>query len=157
MHEILIYNQTRCKVPKKFIEGVILRALNFLKLKQPVELAVLIVDKFEIKRLNKIWRGTNETPDELSFGLNSRQTAGLAKGLHTMLSLGEIIINAEKISDKNYLSKILIQSLLHLLGYSHRRMRNLESKIFPPEADQPRAEKNLEIIPLCGIPQSGRN
>ena len=129
MHEVLIYNQTKVRVPEKFIEDVILKTLNFLKLKQPVELAVLVVDKKEIKRLNKIWRKTNETSDELSFGLNSRQTAGLAKGLHSMLSLGEIMINAEKISDKNYLSKILIHSLLHLLGYSHRRMAGLENKI----------------------------
>lgn len=128
-HEVLIYNQTKVRIPKKFIEDVILKTLNFLKLKQPVELAVLVVDKEEIKRINKIWRKTNETPDELSFGLNSRQTAGLAKGLHSVLNLGEIIINAEKISDKNYLSKIVIHSLLHLLGYSHRRMAGLETKL----------------------------
>ncbi len=114
---------------EKFIKIVILRTLTLLKLKQPVELAVLVVDKEEIKRLNKIWREVNETPDELSFGLNSRQRVEFAKGLHNMLSLGEIIINAEKISDKDYLSKILIHSLLHLLGYSHRQMEGLENKI----------------------------
>lgn len=136
-HEILIYNKTRKSVPEKFIKNVILKALGLLKLKQPVELAVLVVDKQEIKRLNKVWRGKNNIPDELSFGLNSRQTAGLAKGLHSMLSLGlarrdalgEIIINAEKISDKNHLPKILIHSLLHLLGYSHEQMEGLENKI----------------------------
>lgn len=128
-HEILIYNKTRKSVPEKFIKNVILKILDILKLKPPVELAVLIVDKEEIKRLNKIWRKVNETPDELSFGLNSRQTTEVAKGFHSMLSLGEIIINAEKISDKNHLSKILIHSLLHLLGYSHGRMEGLENKI----------------------------
>ncbi len=128
-HEILIYNKTRRRVPEKLIKSVILKALQILKLKQPVELAVLVVDKEEIKRLNKIWRKVNKTPDELSFGLNSRQTAGLAKGLYGMLSLGEIIINAEKISDKNYLSKILIHSLMHLLGYSHRRMEKFEKSL----------------------------
>lgn len=128
-HEILIYNKTRRRVPEKLIKSIILKALQFLKLKQPVELAVLVVDKEEIKRLNKIWRKANKAPAELSFGLNSRQTVGLAKGLYSMLSLGEIIINAEKISDKNHLPKILIHSLLHLLGYSHRRMEGLEDKI----------------------------
>ena len=53
-HEILVYNKTSQKTPKKFIESVILQILNFLKLKQPAELAVLIVDSDEIKRLNKI-------------------------------------------------------------------------------------------------------
>ena len=129
-HEILIYNKTKRQIPEKLIKSVILKALQILKLKPPVELAVLVVDKEEIKRLNKIWRKVNKTPDELSFGLNSRQTAGLAKGLYSMLSLGEIIINAEKISDKKHLPKILIHSLLHLLGYSHGRMENLEKEIF---------------------------
>lgn len=127
--EILVYNKTRKRAPEKFIKTVVLNALDLLKLKRPVELAVLVVDKSEIKRLNKIWRKVNETPDELSFGLNSRQTAKFAKDIHSMLNLGDILINAEKISDKNYLSKILIHSLLHLLGYSHRQMEGLENKI----------------------------
>ncbi|MDP3004402.1 MAG: rRNA maturation RNase YbeY [Candidatus Azambacteria bacterium] len=128
-HEILIYNKTKCRVPKKFIISVISKALQFLKLKQPVELAVLIVDKGEIKRLNKIWRKVNETPDELSFGLNSRQMVVFAKGDVSVLNLGEIVLNVDKISNKNYLSELLIHSLLHLLGYSHRRMGSLENKV----------------------------
>lgn len=128
-HEILIYNETRRRVPEKLIKSVILKALQFLRPKQPVELAVLVLDREEIKRLNKVWRKKGETPDELSFGLNSRKTARLAKSAYGVLSLGEIIINAEKISDKNRLPKILIHSLMHLLGYSHRQMEGLENKI----------------------------
>ena len=129
-HEILIYNKTRRRVPEKLIKSVILKALQFLKLKQPVELAVLFLGQAEIRKLNKVWRKKNEVPDELSFGFNSRQMAAFAKSFPNMLSLGEIIINAEKISDKNRLPKILIHSLLHLLGYSHGRMGNLEKEIF---------------------------
>ena len=136
-HEILIYSKTRKEIPEKFIKTTITKVLCFLKLKQPVEMAVLVVDKEEIKRLNKIWRKVNKMPDELSFGLNSRQTAKFAKGPHSMLSLGEIIINAEQISDKNNLPRILIHSLLHLLGHHHeksrkeaKKMERLEAKIF---------------------------
>src|SRR3989344_4527811 len=78
-HEILFYNHPRRKVPEKFILDVILRTFDFLKLKQPAELAVLIVSADEIRKLNKIWRKKNYTPDELSFGLNSRKQAGRAK------------------------------------------------------------------------------
>lgn len=135
-HEILIYNETKIRVPKKFIEDVILKTLYFLKLKQPVELAVLIVSAKEIKSLNKIWRKKNYAPDELSFGLNSRKTTKLAKKQNKVLELGEIIVNAGQISDKNNLAKILIHGLLHLLGYNHeksrvgaQRMERLEAKI----------------------------
>ena len=135
-HEILVYNQTRSKVPEKFILDVILRTFDFLKLKQPAELAVLIVSAEEIRKLNKIWRKKNYTPDELSFGLNSRKSSVFAKGNINVISLGEIVISSEKIRDKKYLITILIHSLLHLLGYDHERsivkakkMEHLEEKI----------------------------
>jgi len=128
-HEVLIYNKTKKRAPREFIKTVILKTLSVLKLKQPVEMAVLIVDKREIKRLNKSWRKKNETPDELSFGLNSRQAGIFANSNNAMLELGEIVLNAEKISDKKHLSKLLIHSLLHLLGYSHRQMERLEAEI----------------------------
>lgn len=137
--EIFIYNETKIRAPKKFIEDLILKVLDFLKLKQPVELAVLIVGAKEIKRLNKIWRKKDYTPDELSFGLNSHLSVGetkFAKKQDEVLELGEIILNARKISNKNYLSKLLIHSLLHLLGYNHekssvqaKKMGKLETKI----------------------------
>jgi len=128
-HEILIYNKTRKKIPEKFIKTTITKALRFLKLKQPVEMAVLVVEKKEMFRLNKVWRKKNKTPDELSFGLNSRKTAVVAKEQNSVLNLGEIVVNVEKISDKKYLSEILIHALLHLLGYSHKQMEALEEKI----------------------------
>lgn len=135
-HEVLIYNQTRRKVPKQFISDIVLRALDFIKLKQPAELAVLIVSAEEIRKLNKIWRHKNNAPDELSFGLNSRKSAVFAKGNINMISLGEIVINSKKIHDKKYLTTLLIHSLLHLLGYDHekstvkaKKMEQLETKI----------------------------
>lgn len=142
-HEILIYNKTSKKIPRNFIKETILSALNTLNLKQPVELAVLIVGAKEIKKLNRIWRHEKYTPDELSFGLNSRQNgkpacwqAGLAKVKNKVLELGEIVINVDKIVDKNKFSEILVHSLLHLLGYNHEksrvqaeRMEVLEEKI----------------------------
>ena len=136
-HEILIYNKTRRRIPEKLIKSIIFKILQFLRIKQPVELAVLVVDKSEIKRLNKIWRKTNKAPDELSFGLNSRQASIFANSNNAMLELGEIVLNAEKISDKKHLSKLLVHSLLHLLGYHHeksrvqaKKMEELEAKIF---------------------------
>lgn len=135
-HEILVYNKTKRRVPEKLIKLIILGALGFLKLKQPVEMAVLIVDKREIKKLNKIWRGKNKPADELSFGLNSRKSAHLARRQNKMLELGEIVVNVNKISGRNNLAKILVHGLLHLLGYNHeksivkaRKMEQLEIKI----------------------------
>ena len=143
MHEILIYNQTKARIPRKFIKSVISKSLAFLKVKQPAELAVLIVGSGEIKRLNKVWRHKNEAADELSFGLNSRPTAGLPAGRQgfarekpDMLNLGLIVLNGSKISEIKYLTELLVHSLLHLLGHHHeksavqaKKMESLEKRI----------------------------
>lgn len=128
-HEILIYNQTKQKIPKKLIKAIILRSLQFLKLKRPVELAVLIVSAKVIKKLNRIWRHEKYTPDELSFGLNNRQKGKLAKSKNKVLELGEIVVNVDKIVDKNKFSEILVHSLLHLLGYNHEKSKIRAEKI----------------------------
>src|SRR3989344_5578928 len=128
-HEILIYNKTLKRIPEKFIKTVIIKTLDFLRIKQPVAMAVLVIGKEEIKMLNKIWRKKNEAPDELSFGLNSRKNKKFANEDNGVLELGEIIVNIEKISDKNYLSKILAHGLLHLLGHNHSRIEILEKQI----------------------------
>ena len=128
-HEILIYNKTKRKVPEKFIKTAVVKILDLLKLKQPIEMAVLIIGGNEIKRLNKIWRKKNETPDELSFGLNSREMTRFANDRDNVINLGEIAVNVEKISDKRHLLKILIHSLLHLLGYSHKQMEKFEKNL----------------------------
>lgn len=135
-HEILIYNQTKQKVPKMLIKETILKSFQFLKLKQPAELAVLVVSSSEIKRLNKVWRNKNYIPDELSFGLNSRQKVKFAKRKNNVLELGEIVINSSKISHRNKLAEILVHSLLHLFGKHHEnsraeaeKMERLEKKV----------------------------
>ena len=119
--EILIYNQSKRKIPEKFIKDTISKTLDFLKLKQPVELAVLVVSPSEIKRLNKIWRHKDYIPDELSFGFNSRKITKFAKEQNRVLELGEIVVNVNKIIDKSNLAKILVHSLLHLLGLHHEK------------------------------------
>ena len=144
-HEILIYNKTKRWVPEKLIKSVILKTLGFLKIKQPVELAVLIVDRNEIKKLNNFWKGKNQIVDELSFGINSRPSAGgmkFAKDNNGVLELGEIVVNVDKISDRKRLSKILVHALLHLLGHHHEKSAVEAKKI---EQLEERILKYLEI------------
>ncbi|MDO8591158.1 MAG: rRNA maturation RNase YbeY [bacterium] len=128
-HEILIYNKTKRRVPEKLIKLIISGALKFLKLKQPVELAVLVLNRADIKRLNKIWRGKNNVPDELSFGYNSRQTVEFAEGYSNMVSLGEIAVNVDGIFNRKHLSKILVHALMHLLGRHHEKSAAEAKKI----------------------------
>lgn len=65
--EILIYNRTRFVVSKKLIRETILESLNILKLKRPVEMAVLVVGEKEIRQLNRVWRHKDRTTNVLAF------------------------------------------------------------------------------------------
>lgn len=144
-NEVLIYNQTKSRIPIKYIRKIVFRTIDLLKPKQPTELAVLVVSEKKIRNLNKNWRGVDKAVDELSFGSDSRKLGThqeFAKGDIRVIDLGEIVINVLSVSEKNKIKEILVHSLLHLFGYSHedsekeaKAMEKLERKIL----------KNLEI------------
>lgn len=124
--EILVYNKTKSAVSKKLVYETILKALDLLKSKQPVEMAVLFVGDKEIRWLNKIWRRKDKTANVLSFpqlskpelkrfkrsnvlssdfGFKSRKPARPAGGSarfdfnkKNVLRLGEIVIDPMEIS-----------------------------------------------------------
>ncbi len=144
--EILIYNKTKFAVSKKLICGTILGALNLLKLKQPVEMAVLIVGDKEIRRLNRVWRRKDRATNVLSFpqmtktelkktvnfGSGSRKSGKVDLQSKSVISLGQILIDPHQIlpgikkNRKDFekeLVKLVVHGLLHLLGYDHETRR----------------------------------
>ena len=128
-----ITNQTKNPVPRQLILKTLKHASRNLKIKS-TDLSVVFVSQPLIKKLNFNYRHQNQATDVLSFSYN-----------HSRANLdGEIIIcysilkkNARHYghSIKQELVKILIHSLLHLIGYDHaqakdaRQMENLENKI----------------------------
>ena len=80
------------------------------------EISVAFVGDREIKKINKIYRGLDQTTDVLSFSGEDG-------------SLGEIVLNPRQIkrqarrfnnSAERELAFILIHGLLHLVGYDDR-------------------------------------
>jgi probable rRNA maturation factor len=96
-----------------------LPSLAFIDMKNAVlgkkyELSIIIVDKEEIKKLNKQYRNINKPTDILSFPLSN--------------NTGEIYINPHltkieaKKFDRNYdnfFAFLVIHGLVHLKGYDH--------------------------------------
>ena len=81
-------------------------------------ISLALVNKEEIKKLNKEFRKKNKPTDVLSFNLNE-------KGY-----LGEIIICLEvvrenakkdKVTVKSELLKVFVHGILHLCGYDHEK------------------------------------
>ena len=101
-------------------------------------LSLAFVNKEEIKKLNKKYRGKNKPTDVLSFLLNEKQC------------FGEIVIcpkiveeNAKKygVSVKKEMFKVFVHGILHLLGYDHEKSKR-EAEIM--EAKQEKYLSNVK-------------
>lgn len=130
---ITVVNHTRYQVPQKLVKTVLNKSCQALKIKA-TELSVVFVTSAEIRKLNQTYRRQDKATDVLSFAYEYDK-----KRLN-----GEIIICSElaKQNAREYhhsvnqeISRLLIHSLLHLIGYDHKKagaaikMKALENKI----------------------------
>ncbi len=108
-----------------------------------IEISVSIVDKNDIKDLNREYRGIDKATDVLSFpqygSINEIKEIG-----SEIVPLGDVVICIDKAKEQaeefrhsleRELIYLFVHSVLHLLGYDHleeedkREMRNREDKI----------------------------
>ena len=88
----------------------------------------------EIKKLNKKFRNKDKVTDVLSFPFYEKKELLKIMKKEKEIYIGDVIINLNilnhKRSSKNFkeqLNKLWIHGLLHLLGYTHNRLKNFES------------------------------
>ena len=101
-----------------------------------ISISFLLTSNSEIKLLNQRYRNKNKPTNVLSFPMNEQ--------IENKNYLGDVVIACEKIIDESseqnikkyeYLSKITIHGVLHLLGYKHdtdsqfNKMNSIEKKI----------------------------
>lgn len=131
----------------KWLRQVIEKALSMSGITPPVELGVIITSDRSIQRLNKKYRGLDETTDVLSFALTENSTAEDCPFLTPpdgITRLGEIAISypqakkqaeEEGHSTKDEIALLLTHGVLHLAGYEHdepqreKEMKSMESRI----------------------------
>ena len=102
-----------------------------------VSISFLLTSNSEIKLLNQRYRNKNKSTNVLSFPMNEK--------IENKIYLGDVVIACEKIIDESseqnikkyeYLSKMTIHGVLHLLGYKHDtdsqfyKMNSIEQNIF---------------------------
>lgn len=98
---VSINNLTTAVVDEKFLKKVAKMVLRGEGKK--MDLSIAFVGQKKIKELNKQYRGKNEATDVLSF------------------SYGEVAICPDKVR-KGELARTLIHGILHILGFSHKKM-----------------------------------
>ena len=131
------------KNPNNFLQKKI---INFNKKfkkykKNVIFLTLLLSGDSEIKKLNKKFRNKNNSTDVLSFPFYNKVEFKKKVKQDKEVYLGDIIININKIKNKNNkvkfrieFIKLWIHGLAHLFGYDHKKdkdfynMTNVEKK-----------------------------
>ncbi len=131
------------KNPNNFLQKKI---INFNKKfkkykKNDIFLTLLLSGDSEIKKLNKKFRNKNNSTDVLSFPFYNKVEFKKKIKQDKEVYLGDIIININKIKNKNNkvkfrieFIKLWIHGLAHLFGYDHKKdkdfynMTNVEKK-----------------------------
>ncbi|MGE4132491.1 MAG: rRNA maturation RNase YbeY [Bdellovibrionales bacterium] len=136
--KLLLINQTSTRVQKKWMIGWLSRLTFELKKRRVArlagkELVVVLVERPEIRRLNRLYRGKDKATDILSFQGSDED------------SVGELVIcpavlreQAKRtgLTPRAEMGYMIIHGVLHLLGYDHerptqeRRMFALQDAIF---------------------------
>jgi probable rRNA maturation factor len=146
---ILINNNSSMEVDENFIKKVALVVLEMEEVPKEAELGITLVNKEEIKRLNKEFRGVNRTTDVLAFPLESDLEQAF-KSPHLWL-LGDVVICPQTACEQakmfggslgEELALLTIHGVLHLLGYDHKvpseaqKMREREEEILKQLKDE---------------------
>ncbi len=133
------------KNPDKYLERKIkkLNYKNKVFKKNEIFFTVLLSGNKEIKYLNNKFRNKNKPTDILSFPFQTKTDLKKKLKKKKEIYLGDIIINLNKIKDKNLrksfkikFDQLWIHGLLHLFGYRHKKikdfikMNKIEKKYF---------------------------
>ena len=118
------------------VRQMVVAALDYENCPYEAEVSVTVVDDKEIQEINKIYRNIDKATDVLSFPMYEYEKAADFDNLDDSafnpesgeLLLGDIVISAEKVtaqakeyghSKEREFAFLLVQSMLHLLGYDH--------------------------------------
>ena len=111
--------------------------------KNNIYCTLLLSGNKEIKHLNKKFRKKNKITDVLSFPFYKKKDLNKKLKKEKELYLGDIIINLNKIKNKNIkknfeieFNRLWIHGLIHLFGHDHKKdkdfkkMHQVEKKYF---------------------------
>ena len=145
---IEIKRSIKLDVDKNRLEEVVRKVLEIERSGTSVELGLLVTDDKTVRKLNRMYRGEDETTDVLSFQMISKEPEmselPFISAPDGIRHLGEVVISypqavkqaqerAHGISRE--VALLIVHGTLHLLGYDHEsaddelRMREKESQI----------------------------
>ena len=141
-----IEEEFRGLVDEGWVRRITRYALAAEKVAPPYEISLVFTDSEMVQRLNRDYRGVDETTDVLAFYMLTQKQAndsfvlppdGIARLGEVIISCPQAVKQAEEQghSVKKELALLIIHGILHLLGYDHekpeeeRRMRDREEEL----------------------------
>ncbi len=149
--EIRVDRPFRQRIDCQDIRRLVDCTLQTAGVKDEVELSLYITSDARVKKLNRAYRGVDETTDVLSFALDETAFGTFVGPPDGVLRPGEVIISFPWVARqaeehghhlRHELAWLVVHGVLHLLGFDHdepsraRRMRTLERKILTMSAKE---------------------
>lgn len=133
MNHYEIINEYKEGVDYSFLPKVIDKTLELEKVQDSI-FSIIFIDDKQMHKLNKSYRGIDNTTDVLSFAYEDNEVLK-----SDFRSLGEIFISIPKMEEQaieyghskaRELSFLVVHGLLHLLGYDHTLGKAEEEEMF---------------------------
>lgn len=114
-----LINKTKQKVSNRDFLFTLEKFLNKMRIKNPIEVNLILVGKTRIQKLNYIYRKKNKPTDVLSFPIDITIPKKLPPTSYKLI-LGDIYICPTEVS-KGELQNTFLHGLIHLIGYDHEK------------------------------------
>ena len=148
--EIFVEEEFRGLVDEGWARRLAQTVLKTEEVAPPYEVSLVFTDSQTVRRLNRDYRGVDETTDVLAFCMLSQNEADSSFALPPdgVTRLGEVIISypqaVEQASEQGHSSErelalLIIHGILHLLDYDHEEAAE-ESKM---------RERERELLERC--------
>lgn len=119
-------NKTKQKVPAGYFLSVLESFLKKMRIKNSVEVNLILTGKTKIQKLNYIYRKKNKPTDVLSFPIDIVDPKKIPSSGNIVL--GDIYICPQMV-DESELQNTFLHGLIHLIGYDHEENEKEWNKI----------------------------
>jgi probable rRNA maturation factor len=127
MINIIINADSRYKVNRKAVRGMVVATLQKQKVSGKVEVGINIVGNRKMRKLNRDFRGIDESCIILSFPLENGVRGGFVNPPDKVLRLGEVVISYPAALKKAAQDNILVEEEIKIMvEHGVRRLLGME-------------------------------
>jgi probable rRNA maturation factor len=147
---IFVEEEFRGLMDGGWVKKIVRQVLKAERVAPPYEVSLVFTDSETVQRLNRDYRGVDETTDVLAFYMLPQKGADSSFALPPdgVTRLGEVIISYPQAaaqareqghSPERELALLVIHGILHLLGYDHEE----------PEEESKMRARERELLERC--------